>query len=190
MRCSRGSLALLMGREGECDNNPGYMLTSCCASCEGADDPNGDPPDWRWECGERGNNSTRCDGGTDLYMKIEARRKDPLISFKITSLETGSIAFDVTGTTIGLGPQWDNHDGHGDSSECPRLQCGNGTYVCAVAHDDDQALHSPSGASLVNRIIRGGDSLHVWTGGEGGTAVNDGSTSGGNNDMGVALCVW
>lgn len=144
---------------------------------------------WEWECREKNNGAKDCQKrGKDLMMIIKAKRRGNDISFDVEDKKV-SIDFKIKGRRITDGPRWVNYDGEKNSSECPRLNCGDDTYLCMVAHDDPQKLKSPRKADLIKRRVKGGNSLHAWKGGKGGTAENDGKTKGGNNDMGVAFCI-
>jgi hypothetical protein len=171
--------------------------TDFCYDPDG--NPGGNDPDddetWNWVCGESGNRSTSCSDGNDLKLIIKAEQSANEIVFRAKERKTDYVRFSVRGTRITRGPVWVNRDRSSTSSRCASLDCGSAAYVCVVAHDDPQRLSRPRRTERVAREIAGGNSVHAFvtsnasSGWNGGRVNNDGSTSGGNNDLSAAFCV-
>ena len=179
------------------------FLPACIFSdCGGDDDDDDDDDDgtcssWSqegscsWSCGEDDNGTRSCTSGKDLKLQINAFDGGGELLFEAREIGTEWIDFTVAGTKISKGPKWTNFDGSPISTRCATLNCGSGTYLCIIAHDDPQRFRTPSGAKLLGHDIGGGNSVYAFSGSgwNGGTVQNDGSTDGGNNDLSAAFCI-
>lgn len=157
-------------------------------------------------CFERDNGDTSCsDSGVDMgligYYRIAST--DGAASYSLNRGQSGHI---VAGLFVLRGannasPVYSHaylpNDKTSEESHCPSTAgVGGGHHICVYAHDDPQRLTGFGGLNLLGQVFSAGDAVHFTSAkldGGGSTphirAKNDGSTSGGNNDLQLSIVI-
>ncbi len=157
-------------------------------------------------CFERDNGDTSCsDSGGDMgligYYRIAST--DGAASYALNKGQSGHI---VAGILVlrdanNASPIYSHaylpNDKTSEESHCPSTSAiSGGQHLCIYAHDDPQPLTGFGGLTLHGQIFSAGDSVHMTSAklsGGGSTpyirARNDGSTSGGNNDLQMSIVI-
>ncbi len=157
-------------------------------------------------CFERDNADTSCsDSGADMglvgYYRIAST--DGAASYALNKGQSGHI---VAGILVlrdanNASPIYSHaylpNDGTSEESHCPSTPgISGGQHLCIYAHDDPQPLTGFGGLTLHGQIFSAGDSVHITSAklSTGGStpyirAKNDGSTSGGNNDLQLSIVI-
>ena len=157
-------------------------------------------------CFERDNGDTLCsDSGADMgligYYRFAST--DGAAAYDLNKGQSGHI---VAGILVlrdanSVSPIYSHaylpNDRNSEESHCPSTSgISGGQHLCIYAHDDPQPLTGFGGLTLHGQLFSAGDSVHMTSAklsASGDTpyirARNDGSTSGGNNDLQLSIVI-
>lgn len=157
-------------------------------------------------CFERDNGDSSCsDSGVDMgvigYYRIAST--DGSATYSLNRGQSGHIVAsilvlrDANSASPIYSYTYLPNDRNSEESHCPSTAgISGGQHLCIYAHDDPQRLTGFGGLNLLAQVFSAGDSVHIASAklSAGGNtpyirSKNDGSTSGGNNDLQLSIVV-